>query len=447
MKQKNSARGQAIILIVFGMIGLLMITALAIDGGNAYSDRRHAQNAADTSALAAALAKVNGQDYSSVGLSRAASNGYNNDGTTNTVVVYQCDNVSASCGTYQGSSKYVQVIITSNINTYFAAVLGIKTITNKVQAIAKAVPPVPTQFYNGSALVATMPGCKTQGWNSDPFVVGGGSTSTISGSGVFVNSNCSTGAYTQGGSSTINVPGGICVAPGGTFSGGGNGSTTPQNCGSQLNTNMYQLPTPDCGSQVGNITTVGSKSYIASPGTYTGTFPRVSPAGNLILQKGIYCLQGGISLNSTWNITTDANGNGDYDADEGVLLYVPSGSVTFNGSSTINLHAITPPADIYPPTAGGFPSQLAGILIYVPPTNTSPVTITGSNGSSFTGTILAPGSLVTLQGSSSATNPVNLQCQIIGYSISLGGNGNLNISYDQSVNAVTYTDWGIELTK
>ena len=46
--------GQAIVLIVVGIVGLIGMTALAIDGGNAYSDRRHAQNAADTAAFAAA---------------------------------------------------------------------------------------------------------------------------------------------------------------------------------------------------------------------------------------------------------------------------------------------------------------------------------------------------------------------------------------------------------
>jgi Tfp pilus assembly protein PilV len=54
----RSERGQALVLIVIGIIGLVGITALSIDGGNAYFDRRRAQNAADTAAMAAGLAKV-----------------------------------------------------------------------------------------------------------------------------------------------------------------------------------------------------------------------------------------------------------------------------------------------------------------------------------------------------------------------------------------------------
>ena len=57
MKPKSQERGQALILIAFAAIGLFAFTALAIDGSRVFSDRRHAQNAADTAALAAALAK------------------------------------------------------------------------------------------------------------------------------------------------------------------------------------------------------------------------------------------------------------------------------------------------------------------------------------------------------------------------------------------------------
>jgi uncharacterized membrane protein len=58
MKSKHSEKGQALILIAFGIVTLIGFTALAVDGGRVFSDRRNAQNAADTSALAAALAEL-----------------------------------------------------------------------------------------------------------------------------------------------------------------------------------------------------------------------------------------------------------------------------------------------------------------------------------------------------------------------------------------------------
>ena len=57
MKNKHE-KGQAIIIIAFAIVVLVGFAALAIDGGRVLSDRRHAQNAADTAAYAAALAKI-----------------------------------------------------------------------------------------------------------------------------------------------------------------------------------------------------------------------------------------------------------------------------------------------------------------------------------------------------------------------------------------------------
>src|SRR5512146_1487906 len=60
-------RGQVLIIFVFAIIGLIGITGLAIDGGNIYSDRRHAQNAADTAALAGSVVKIKEQKNGATG--------------------------------------------------------------------------------------------------------------------------------------------------------------------------------------------------------------------------------------------------------------------------------------------------------------------------------------------------------------------------------------------
>ena len=151
MNDKRSQRGQALILIVLGIVGLVAITALAIDAGNAFSDRRHAQNAADTAALAAALAKINGQDLSTAATNRATSNGY--DGVTdNTVTVNNppaagCD---GSNGPYAGNDEYIQVIIHSDVNTFFAPIVGIDQLHNCVEAIAMAKMGVNAAIFAGS---------------------------------------------------------------------------------------------------------------------------------------------------------------------------------------------------------------------------------------------------------------------------------------------------------
>ena len=96
-------RGQVLVFIMAGLIGFIAITALSIDGGNAYFNRRRAQNAADTAAMAAGLAKIRQLPSSPLtawkdaGYSRATTNGFLQNGPRTTVVVYACTEPDAHC--------------------------------------------------------------------------------------------------------------------------------------------------------------------------------------------------------------------------------------------------------------------------------------------------------------------------------------------------------------
>ena len=77
MITKTSEKGQALILITLAAVGLFAFAALAIDGSMAFSNKRHAQNAADTAALAGALSYAregNTANVETVALARASSN-------------------------------------------------------------------------------------------------------------------------------------------------------------------------------------------------------------------------------------------------------------------------------------------------------------------------------------------------------------------------------------
>src|SRR5829696_5045958 len=185
MKNIKSERGQALIIFALAAIGLFGIAGLAIDGSAKFSDRRHAQNAADTAAIAAALEKataltdgMSNESPSShlvetcppptgvtpspvcnalqlAGLDRANSNGYDNDLTSNTVEVYS----PPVSGYYTGDESYVQVIITSHVNTFFARVVGVPQTHNTVEAVALTKEGGP--LFNGASVVSTNPnpGC------------------------------------------------------------------------------------------------------------------------------------------------------------------------------------------------------------------------------------------------------------------------------------------------
>jgi len=143
MSRKSNERGQALILIAFAAVALFAFAALAIDGSRVFSDRRHAQNAADTAALAAALAKVRGGDYANAAVLRAQSNGFDN--ANSTVEVHQCDEAGLlpPCeGLPAGAnaSEFIQIVIRMSTPTTFARILGWQEVPTVVSAVALAKP-------------------------------------------------------------------------------------------------------------------------------------------------------------------------------------------------------------------------------------------------------------------------------------------------------------------
>ncbi|HSM70900.1 MAG TPA: pilus assembly protein TadG-related protein [Anaerolineales bacterium] len=394
---KNNERGQALVIIALAAVALFAFAALAIDGSNVFSDRRHAQNAADTSAMAAALTKIRNGTWEADGLARAASNGYDDNGTSNEVSIYS----PPIDGIYAGNSQYVQVKIISHVNTFFARVIGIPQVTNRVEAVTRAMPSAITPLFGGNAVVGLAPhDCKA-------VVYQGNANTTVTGSGIFANSDCADAAFFNNSSSAdLTVPcltsvGGITYNPGSVNVSGGCISSgaapypyPPEN---------FYLPNVVCptgGSQSGNT---------LNPGTYSGQFP---PSGVTVLSSGVYCVNGDFRVNANQTLT----GNG-------VFIVMQSGDVFFNGSATINLSAI--PGPMNPDT-----NPYGGLLIYMPMSNSGNITINGNSGSSFTGTILAPSADIAISG----TGGTGFHGQIIGYTVDLSGTSDTSIVYNNNDN-------------
>lgn len=401
----TSERGQVLVIIVMTMFGLMGITGLAIDGSRAYSDRRQAQNAADTAALAAALAYVRtpGEDWTAVGFSRAASNGYGNNETTNFVDVYH----PPIEGPYTGNTNYVQVIITSHLGTLFGRVIGIEQVTNTVNAVARVDPPTQTELYDGHAVVGLAPyACKAVTFQ-------GNANSTLTGGGLFVNSDCDKAAFFNNSSSaSLTAPSLTVVGDIVHKDGALNIGTITENAQDQSRPyppREYILPNPECEE---NATKNGDT---LTPGNWSGTFP---PAGVKYLESGVYCVNSGdFKLNG-----------GDYLEGHGVFIWMESGGVHWNGGATVKLYA---------PDTGPY----QGFLLYLPITNTSGVTINGNSGSGLEGTILAPASPIDIQG----TGDAGITGQIIGYTVDLGGTSSVDVHYDNSKTWNALTTPSIEL--
>jgi hypothetical protein len=408
MIQNNvSEKGQVLILISLAAVMLFAFAGLAIDGSAVFSDKRHAQNAADTSAMAAALAKLRGQSFSSAAMNRAISNGYDNNGVTNNVNVYN----PPIDGLYVGDSEYIQVKITSHVKTYFARVIGRNQVTNRVEAVTHAVPGYSSSLFAGSAIVGLDPsGCKAVFFN-------GNANMTLTGSGIYVNSNCALNAFYNQSSSP-----GILTTPclqtvGGAQFTFGKVINTQAGCPRTNVPPMSSPPLPNisCGTlqakvQPDNIT--------LSPGNWVGAFP---PNGITYLQPGTYCVSGG---------AFQINGGSTLIGHD-VTIYMIDGTVKWNGGAKVQLDA---------PDSGEF----AGLLLYLPPTNTNSVTINGNGDSHIVGTIFAPASDVTVEGGGGATG---LECQIIGFHVNLSGSSDTKIDFKANLNYQPPTPPAIEFTQ
>jgi Flp pilus assembly protein TadG len=405
MKINSSEKGQALIVIAFAAIVLFSFAALAIDGSRVFSDKRHAQNAADTAVLAAALAKVRGQSFSMAAASRATSNGYNNNGTTNIVVVYN----PPMDGNYAGNSEYIQVKITSHVNTVFAQIIGVPEMVNHAEAVARTTPSTTAAMYGGSAVVALDPsGCKAVQFN-------GNANMTLTGSGIYVNSTCTPNAFNNdsGSSGILSTP---CLQTVGGYSySSGKVVVTQAGClqNNAPKMSQPQYPNITCGTQ-----TATQNGDTLSAGNWNGAFP---PNGVTYLQSGVYCVSNG---------NFQING-GSTLIGHGVVIYMMDGFVKWNGGANIQLDA---------PTDGPY----KGLLLYLPPTNSNVVVVNGNGDSHISGSIWAPSSTITVEGGGGSAG---LQCQFLGWRVNLSGSSNTNIDFQANLNFQPPSAPNIELAQ
>jgi hypothetical protein len=297
------------------------------------------------------------------------------------------------------------------VKTYFARVIGRTEVVNQVNAVAHAVPGYRTSTFGGKALVAL---------NKDAcpaFDYGGGSTTTVTGSGIFVNSRCDgTGGYnasnqalnSSSNNTTLTVPcfsivGGATARPSSLITTGGCSSSTNNSTAFlSVPLSIYQKTNIPCGPAPTNNT-----STTLNPGSYSGAFP---PGSQTIMNPGIYCINAG---NQSFSLSGGQTLTG-----SNVLIYMISGDINWT-SGGVQLSAMQ-----------GVSEEYDGLLLYMAQGNCNGVSITGNGTSRYVGTILAPCSLVKLAGGSSTGNQNILENQIIADTIQLTGSNSLNINYN-----------------
>lgn len=387
----KSQKGQAIILLAFAVIGLVGFGALAIDGARVLSEKRHAQNAADASALAGALAYIKGNDISTAALTRAISNGYDDNGASNDVTITITDIPEGSdlCpGKAHG--KEITVDILTTINTTFARVLGRNTLTSVVTATTHSCNPTIVEPFGGAAVVGLNPSqtsCAYDTGNS------GSAHWTLTGGGIFSN-GC---AFSKNGAS-VTLDKDECV----------------MSVGAAYNfTCMKPNKTSEAVSYPADVIAM------MPPNPCTPGGVGLPQGSGSTFSNGVYCISNmdaldkkDIVLNNATLYVTDMVFDLRF-AGGGGFNGTPTSSGTYAGSDTY---------------AGYYM-----IVAYNPtpcPTfnakNVQTMVLRGNSGGTFSGTILAPSACVDIRGNG---EPSGIQTQLIAYNVSSNGNAEVFINY------------------
>lgn len=471
MIQKPTERGQALVLIALAAIGLFAFAALAIDGSRAFSNKRHAQNTADTAVLAAALKQIRTGSFAEAEAAaklRAQTNGYTNNVDGTIVDVDRCDDVvdrdaGGNPAPLPGdvdadgnvidcfgvpddvASQYIRVTIISQIPATFGRVIGRETFQSAVQAVARVQGDSASSSSMGNAVVGLR--------QTSCGICGGGNVNLeINGSGMFSNSTdtCSidftgTGIYDSEDGFTMATPGGLC------YKKAASNLTGDLHSGAQLpfpptNINIPK-PTFACPGPArdqSDAVEVSSDVWVYPAGNYSDNLKLNN--GTHKFENGTFCFADGIdmranitftnanvrltsgSLISNGNVSLTCNGllfhsaggtgmhlNGNgVNNCAGVTFYMETGGVTWNGNSGSVLTA---------PTSGTY----KGLLVHLPFSNGEVIKINGNSGNQLVGSIIAPNSEIILSGNSGSSG---YNTQIIGEYITLQGNSNTVINFN-----------------
>ncbi len=397
---RNQEKGQAIVLIAFAFIGLIGFAALAIDGGMVYSDRRHAQNAADAGSLSgggsAALIIENDHIYYknfvcnnlSTAITAATNTAQNvaiSNGYPQSDVAVTVDCIDSGAGPHPDKYLDVTTTISKTTQTALVHVVYDGTVNQTLQATTRVRPRQPLVF--GNAIVALNDsGCSGQS-NGQGFH-GNAGVDVVGGS-VFSN-----GCLRGDGGIKVDVDGGEIYYFDTTGIDTDDFNPDPtllNNPNARIPAEAHSVTPPDCSHPDANNV---SSSAIE---------------GNS-LAPGLYCVSGNIKVN---------NANDSFSGDE-VTIYMLDGEFVVNGGVV----------DISAPPELPIPSPaIPGMLIMFAPGNSNTILLNGNSGSIFTGTILAPESDIDMLGNGDTDG---FQCQVIGYNVEVGGTADTYVHYDDS---------------
>jgi hypothetical protein len=446
----RTRRGIVVVLVALGLIGIVGAVALTVDGGLLQLDYRKARAHADAAAMAAAC--IFYQEYPTNGGKDASSNAYNeavntaarngcaNDGKTSKLVV----NIPPLTGPYKGLSGYVEVYVTYYVTRGFSRIFASDTIPVQARAVARG------------AWIAPKAGIIVLDYDDRAALnAQGNGAFTETGAPVIVNSDNASATVTAGNgairASEFYVTGGVSLS--------GNSDIITSPVADQIFTGTHPTPDPlkylpePAQPDAGTMTQIpnplgGGTIYTLTPGTYTN-LPNFGQNDKVIFQQastngngGIFYINGG-GLHSTGATLVMGTGTG------GIMIYNNPAS-----TSTSEKIQITGNPDGIVTLSGLTSGPYAGIVLWQERSSTVPILVEGNGNFNLQGTFYAAGAMLNVNGNGKTTSGVSsgwyvddsgalvsgqsrIGSQYIVNDLSLGGNGNISLAYNQNLVART----------
>jgi Flp pilus assembly protein TadG len=443
-------RGAVAILVAISLVVLCMACALAVDLGNISQLHRHAERTVDNAAISGADLLEQGTD--TLPQIVTATEGYVDENWANlsSSAWDTCPDIPSGyappagsgedCVTFNGSSTATATAVNVEIPPQsvpftLAQVGGFVSGTVEASATAMVVPGV-----GPCALCVLGPnGLTLDDTGTGTFNVTDAANAQEAG--IIVNSPAQPDAYING-SGTISAPsigvvGTDKVKNAGTFSPTPTEGVTP--VGDPLG--ALPTPTPDYGGAIptaaytcntacpplpantyGSISMQGNSSLTIPPGNYSSI--GLTGGSVLTLEEGTYFITGAFTVGGT--------GGASVNEASGVMLYFTcstgntitactspgsaGGSLSLGGTGSMTLG---------PMTTGTY----AGLSVFYDRNNDSPMSLSGTPGLSFTGTVYAKDSALSINGTGGS-----LGSMIIVSSATISGTGTINVNYDASQN-------------
>jgi hypothetical protein len=466
---RDGARGQILVLFVLGLIVLLAVAALLVDGANALVTRRRLQNAGDAAALAGAnMIHATGSAHVCSTASSSPPGAPRAD-IVNAVMAslavnwpqLTAANVTITCAPEAiYANQAVRVDLSVEATNFFGAAIGYGG-----AGVATTSTGLNGQITGSSYSVVLLdPSHVDVGWphareGCPSFLISGGPTINFGGS-VYVDSGCAEGdggaLATNGNSATVTFSTGRAIYVAGGYEQGPLTITPAPITGvDPIEDPLYDLETINYASMTVRSSSrlvLNNTTMVLQPGVYRGGI-QLKNSSIALLRPGIYVMDGGgidvgaqasfCSITAASTATSCTTWTTECpDTTCGVLIYntgTASGSgamgqLTVGAGSTLKLRAYDERAN------GNVGFEYRNLLLWqaASPTPSSSyaqpeIHLSGGGNVEISGTVYAPSAKVLMGGGSGGSGgSLNLTLQFIAWDLEMSGNSAFNYIYSDA---------------